>query len=116
MHSDPLHASPPADDCGALTPQIDALIEATIAVQHACSARDFHTFTLLYAQQEEQMVALRIRIQQDVSLLNESCKQKLRQILSLREQTQQSLRAWLAAMKGEMQTVRQNSRLLKTYT
>ena len=52
----------------------------------------------------------------DLVQLAQSEKLQLEQVIAQRQVVQQRISEWIAQMREEMQTVSQNSRLLKTYT
>lgn len=96
--------------------QIDAMLALLADALAACAAQDFDSVTRLAAQQESELAILMHQLQPISTTIPEETRAKLRQLVEQRELLQQQIADWIAQMREEMQTVSQNSRLLKTYS
>jgi hypothetical protein len=96
--------------------QIDAMLASMADALAACEAQDFESVTRLAAQQENELAALLQQLQPIAAHIPAETRVKLHQLVAQRELLQQHIADWIAQMREEMQTVSQNSRLLKTYS
>ena len=96
--------------------QIDAMLALLADALAACKAQDFESVTRLAAQQERELADLLHQLQPVAASIPEETRAKLHQLVAQRELLQQQMAEWIARMREEMQTVSQNSRLLKTYS
>ncbi|PXX44378.1 MULTISPECIES: hypothetical protein [Aquitalea] len=96
--------------------QIDAMLARLADALAACEAQDFELVTRLAAQQESELADLLQQLQPIAAHIPAETRAKLHQLVAQRELLQQQIADWIARMREEMQTVSQNSRLLKTYS
>ena len=95
--------------------QIGTMLQTLSQALAACDVRDFELVIRLAEQQEAELAAF-MSSRGDLAQLVQSERQQLEQVIAQRQVVQQRISEWIAQMREEMQTVSQNSRLLKTYT
>jgi hypothetical protein len=96
--------------------QIGIMLQTLSQALAACDARDFELVIRLADQQEAELVAFMSSRKSDLVQLAQVERQQLEQVIAQRQIVQKRISEWIAQMREEMQTVSQNSRLLKTYT
>jgi hypothetical protein len=96
--------------------QISIMLQTLSQALAACDARDFELVIRLAEQQEAELAAFMSTPVNDLAKLAPAERQQLEQVIAQRQLVQQRISEWIAQMREEMQTVSQNSRLLKTYT
>lgn len=96
--------------------QIGTMLQTLSQALAACDARDFELVIRLAEQQEAELAAFMSSGESDLARFAQSERLQLEQLIAQRQVVQQRISEWIAQMREEMQTVSQNSRLLKTYT
>ncbi|OQS42230.1 hypothetical protein [Chromobacterium haemolyticum] len=90
----------------ALTPQVSA----------AVSAKDYERFSALQVQQEKLMSRLLASLTQEaLSGLEDTQRDRLRELVRRREEIQADLVQWSETLRSELVLINQNSRVLKHY-
>ena len=96
--------------------QIGIMLHTLSQALAACDARDFELVIRLAEQQEAELAAFMSSRDSDLAQLAQAERLQLEQVIAQRQIVQQRISEWIAQMREEMQTLSQNSRLLKTYT
>ncbi|KMN81918.1 hypothetical protein JW897_03680 [Chromobacterium alkanivorans] len=100
----------------ALGPLLAELEALTPQVSAAVSAKDYERFSALQAQQEKLMSRLLASLTQEaLSGLEETQRDRLRELVRRREAIQADLTQWSEALRSELVLINQNSRVLKHY-